>query len=78
VVQGRKLANRIGRSGIARQQKSLATASAKIFFSAVAGAAGLGHPVFAAKFLKCFGALPDPIERARSPAIQLAWPSLES
>src|SRR5258708_17052130 len=63
MVQRRKLTNRIGSTGVARQQKSLAAASAKIYFTAVAGAAGLRHPVFAAKLLKSLGALPDPIER---------------
>src|SRR5713101_4467735 len=63
MVQRRKLANRIGSSSIACQEKSLAAASAKIYLAAVARAAGLRHPVFAAKFLERLGALPDPIER---------------
>src|SRR5229473_3841146 len=63
MVQGCQLADRIGRTRIARQQKGLAAAPAEIFFAAVARAAGLGHPLLATKFLKCFGTLPDPIER---------------
>src|SRR5260221_9604963 len=70
MVQRRKLTNRIGSTGVARQQKSLAAASAKIYFTAVPGAAGLRHPVFPPQLLKSLGALPDPIGRAVAPPVQ--------
>src|SRR5258708_17224872 len=70
MVQRRKLTNRIGSTGVARQQKSLAAASAKIYFTAVAGAAGLPPPVFAAKPLKSLGALSDPIQPAFPPRVE--------
>src|SRR5258708_13963925 len=63
MAQRRKLTNRIGSTGVARQQKSLPAASAKIYFTAGAAASGTRPPVFAAKLLKSPGALPDPIER---------------
>src|SRR5216684_4059323 len=63
MVQGRELAHGIRGASIACQEKSLAAASAKIYLAAVTRAAGLRHPVFAAKFLERLGALPDPIER---------------
>lgn len=52
-------ADRIGGSGVSCEKHGLAAAAPEILRAAVAGFAGLLHPTFAAKFLKCGAGLPD-------------------
>src|SRR5438132_5690708 len=54
---------RIGGARVAGEQESLAAATAEIFGTAIATAAGLGHPRLSAEFLERAGLVPNPCER---------------
>ena len=70
LMHWRKFACRIRCGRIASYQERLAAASAEIFFTAVAGAAGFGHPFFATKFLECLRVLPYPIDPVLAYAVE--------
>src|ERR1700722_11435697 len=61
-VRWRQRAGWICHRGVSGKQKRLAAASAEVFRAPLAGAAGLGHPVFAAKSAERIGFLPYPLQ----------------
>src|SRR5271167_2661811 len=52
----------VGQARISGEQKSLAAATSEVFGAAVATAARLGHPLFAAEALEGGGLVPNPFE----------------
>jgi len=63
MVRGREAADWICRAGIARDQKSLAAATAEVLRPALAASTGFGHPLFTAKALERGRLAPYPLER---------------
>ena len=60
IMRWRERAGGIGDSRVSGQKECLATASSEVFCSAIASAARLMHPLFAAKTAEGWGFVPEP------------------